>query len=244
MTFASPRTTLPVLAGAIITIACAPSISPESPFTIAPDSIFERIRVVAVAPVTVDADLEIPNQSVTKLESAIEEILGEVGFEVVPAFEVAGAWQYIVDETAGFYDSFSGERDEGLYERARGRLRQDLRSRFEADAILHPELWYGLVPFAYGLAEWDGARQAVYGAYGMSGEVRALSLVVLLEDLEGNELYAHGFGFATIDAWHNNDWLPLNLEGVVQDTKMVVDAVAGAFAPVIEARNADSMAVH
>ena len=69
------------------------------------------------------------------------------------------------------------------------------------------------------------------------GVVAALTLVVVFEDLAGAELYSNGFGFAVIEAWHNNAWLPLALEGVLEDSRLVSTAVTGVLAPIVVAAN-------
>jgi hypothetical protein len=225
---------------ATVIAACARREVHDQPFAVRPDSLFLKVRTIAVTPVTTDGDLIIPEEAAAKLEGSLEEQLRQAGFNVVPAFEYIGIWQHIADEFGGFFDTYTGERDEQLYEAATSLLRRELRERFNADALLHPELWEGTVPFHEGIARWDGTSQAVFGAYGLSGEVRALSLVVFIEDTAGTELYSNGVGFATIEAWHNNDWLPLVLDGVIGDSRLVSRAVNTVLTPILEARTTDS----
>jgi hypothetical protein len=208
------------------------------PFVVPPDTIFNRVTTMAVAPVTTDGDLTLPGDAVAKLEKALEESLERLGFEVVPAHEFIGVWQHISDGYAGFYDVHTGERDEEAYQTAIGQLRTDLHERFGVDGVVYAELWDGMVEFRDGVAVWDGTSQNVFGAYGLSGEVRALSLVVVLEDLAGNELFSSGFGFSTIEAWHNGDWMPLALEGVIGDSRLISRAVTGSLAPMAAVRSA------
>ena len=220
--------------------SCAFQSLPHNPFAVSADSLFDGIKTIASAPVSPTGDLTMRGDAVTRLEKALEEGLERAGFRVVPVFEYIGTWQHIADGHAGFYDPLSGERDDEAYEAAMAQMRRDLRERFKADGVLFPELWEGPVPFVDGVASWDGASQAVFGAYGLSGEVRAMSLVLVIEDLVGTELFAGGFGFATIEAWHNGEWLPLVLDAVVGDARLVSTAVAGALAPLFDARMADS----
>ncbi len=220
--------------------ACVHRGAPANPFAVSPDNLFGRIRTLAVAPVTASVELDLSGHSVAKLETVLEDRLEQAGFNVVPAYEYLGIWQHIADGFGGFYDTHTGERDDESYRLATEQMRQELRDRHEVDGVLFPELRDGMVPFRYGVAKWDGASQGVSGAYGLSGEVRAISLVVAIEDLAGTELFANGFGFATIDAWHDGDWLSLDLDAVVEDSRLISEAVTGVLAPIVEAIPADS----
>ena len=237
------RLTLATLMAATCIVACVMRGVDHGPFAIPPDSLLGNIQTIVVAPVTTTGDFVIPGDASAKLEAALEEQLQQAGFSVVPSFEYIGIWQHIADEFGGFFDTHTGDRDEELFNAATNRLRSELRERFQVDALLYPEFWDGAVPFHDGIARWDGTSQAVFGAYGLSGEVRALSLVVVIEDTAGTELYSNGIGFATVEAWHNNSWLPLVLEGVLRDSRLVSRAVTGVLAPIVEARHADSSQV-
>lgn len=228
--------TIAALLGTTGSLACIYRGLPENPFAVSPDSLFSVYETIAVAPVDTPADFDVSGDAMVQLEGAVEEQLERMGFSVVPPFEYLGIWQHIANETGGFYDTYSGQLDEELFEYAMERLRLDLSTRFDVDAILYPELWGGTVPFFDGIARWDGAAQAVFGARGMNGEVRVLSLVVSIEDIAGRELYSNGFGFATIEAWHNDEWLPLILDGVVRDSRLVSTAVENVFAPMVESQ--------
>ena len=70
--------------------------------------------------------------------------------------------------------------------------------------------------------------------------MNALSLVVVLEDTAGTELFSNGVGFATMDAWHNNSWLPLDLEALIGDPRLVSNAVTSVLEPIVEAKAAQS----
>jgi hypothetical protein len=224
-------------------VACAARGVEEVPFAIPPDSLLENIRTIVVTPVTTPDDFVIPGDAAAELESALEEQLQQAGFAIVPSFEYIGMWQHIADEFGGFFDTYTGERDEELFEAATDRLRTELVERFQVDALLYPELWAGLVPFQDGVARWDGTSQVVFGAYGLSGEVNALSLVVSIEDMAGTELYSKGIGFATTEAWYKNSWLPLVLKGVIGDPRLVSTAVTSVLTPIRVALASDSSLV-
>jgi hypothetical protein len=215
-------------------VACLHRGTDSNPFAVSPDSLFNVYNTIAVAPVDMPADLDITEDAVAQLEDAVEEQLQRMGFSVVPSFEYLGAWQHIANEIGGFYDTYTGQRDEDLFNYATERLRSDLNTRFDVDAILYPELWIGTALFFNGLARWDGTAQAVFGARGMNGEVGTLSLVVSIEDMTGRELYSNVFGFATIEAWYHDNWLPLALDAVVGDSRLVSTAVENVFAPMVE----------
>jgi len=234
-----PETLANLLVGMTIA-ACAVRGVEEMPFAVAPDSLIRNIRTIVVTPVTTPGDVVIPRDAAAKLESALEEQLQQAGFSVVPSFEYIGMWQHIADEFGGFFDTYTGARDEELFAAATTRLRSELVERFQVDALVFPELWEGTVPFYDGVARWDGTSQVVFGAYGLSGEVNALSLVVSIEDIAGTELFSNGIGFATTEAWYKNSWLPLVLEGVLGDSRLVSIAVTSVLTPIRVALAPDS----
>ena len=214
--------------------ACAFPVVEEMPFAVPPDSLRSKIQTIVITPITSPDELLIPGSAAAKLEAALEEQLQQLGFSVVPSFEYIGMWQHIADEVGGFFNTYTGERDETLFERATSRLHTELRERFQVDALLYPELWLGQVPFYDGVATWDGASQSVFGAHGLSGRVNALSLVVTIQDTSGTVLYLNGMGFATTDAWNRDSWLPLVLEAVLGDPRLISGAVSGVLAPIVE----------
>jgi len=204
------------------------------------DSLLATIQTIVVAPVATTGNLNVSGGSAANLETALEEQLDEAGFTVVPAFEFIGVWQHIADEVGGFFDEFTGERNDELFEVAVARLRRELRHRFDADAILHPELSEAIVPFVDGVARWDNRLEEVFGADGLNGEVRALSLEIFVEDTAGTELIANRTGIATMEAWHNDAWLPLHLEGVLSASRLVAEAVSSVLTPIVESKPSDS----
>ena len=235
------RQALPtILVAATSIAACALPVVEDMPFVIPPDSLRSKVRTVVITPVTSPDELLIPGSAAAKLEVAIEEQLQQTGFAVVSSFEYIGIWQHIADEVGGFFDTYTGERDEALFELATNRLHSELCERFQVDALLYPELWEGKVPFYDGVANWDGASQAVFGAYGLSGQVNALSLVVTIQDTSGTTLYSNGIGFATTEAWYKNSWLPLVMDGLLGDPRLISTAVTGVLAPIMEAQAADT----
>lgn len=237
------RTALVFSLAGVSMVACALKRASDETLAVFPDSLFHQIQTIAVAPVVETGDFVIPGDAGAVLETALEEQLRQAGFTVVPSFEYVGIWQHIADEWGGFFDPYTGERDEELFNAATRRLREELRERFQADALVFPELWEGTAPFHDGIASWDGVSQAVFGAHGLSGVVRALSLVLVFEDLAGTDVYSNGTGLATIEAWHNQSWLPLVLEGVLGDSRLVSPAVTRVLAPIRAARTADSTRV-
>lgn len=185
--------TFAVVLTALCAVGCVHRGFTYNPFLIPADSLFEQMKTLVVAPVTATGDLEVPEDAAAKLEAAIEERLGQAGFDIVPVFEYIGTWQHIADGYGGFYDSFTGDRNDVAFAAATDSLRSELRNRFDADGLFIPELWDGMAPFEWGVAKWDGATQEVFGAFPLSGEVRALSLVVHIEDLSGREFVHQRF---------------------------------------------------
>jgi len=104
------------------------------------------------------------------------------------------------------FDPSTGQLDTVKTGLIRVRTRSELRSRFNADAWLHPSFLVRKAPFDRGVARWDGVSQLLRGkgvlgwlaAAQKQGTVGALSLVVSIEDMSGNTLYVSAGGLQVL----------------------------------------------
>ncbi len=103
-----------------------------------------------------------------------------------------------MEESGGFFDPYTGERHEQRFQTAVEQLEQELRDRFDPDALVYPEIWAVEAQNSYGTAMWDGTSQS---ASRMGAIVMALSLIVIIEDIDGNELYVNGGGIAIAERY-------------------------------------------
>lgn len=170
-------------------------------FSAPKDSILERVKTVAVTPLTIQGDMSDParQRGRTALEPAVESELRSAGFAVVPATVLDSVWLHLVDSIGTLYDPKTGAPDTVRFSAARKAATQVLRERYSADAVL--DIYVGVVSasFQETTASWDGTSQT-YGNFGHQllgalfgnvyrGRTRALSLIANLQSLEGQSLY-------------------------------------------------------
>jgi hypothetical protein len=97
--------------------------------------------------------------------------------------------------------------------------------------MLYPEIWVVEAETPYGRARWDGTSQEVGGATG--GYVLALSLVIVIQDMNDTDLYVNGGGIQVIERWSaaQGGWEPIPPELLFGDYDRIAQAVGTALEP-------------
>lgn len=141
------------------------------------------------------------------LEGKLAAALGEAGFEVTEWPAVDALEQRVREELGGFLDPALGMRDPERYRSYNERLAAALREELGCDARLFPSVVTLRAWFSGGVARWDGASRKVSSTGRLvanaiagveeSGWVSALSLWLLVTDLEGNDLAFRSAGIET-----------------------------------------------
>jgi hypothetical protein len=240
---------------AVIGSAC--SASSEHRTVPAPrEDVLRGNETIVLTPVVLPEELEGHEAAAVELDSLIASFLASSGYSLIPADEYTAVWDGILQQMGGIYDFHSGELDNDRFDLARERLFIDLTELYQADAVLYPEVWIVDAPFSEGVAKWDGTSEAMVGfgirlldALGAAfsqdagsqlpvGTVRALSLVVFLEDMSGGEVFSNAGGIQVLEKVGSN---PSDIEAV-RDGELLVDlertaeAVDIALAPLVERR--------
>ena len=221
---------------ACFAVACKSAPAPRSPFIIPPHVLFDSIRTVVVTSATVVGDIRIADSTLSRLEILIEEKLREAGFLAVPAVEYASAWDLIAMEDGGFFDPYTGERNEEKYLAAVDRLQEELAERFDFDAMVYPEIWEVEAEYSFGTASWGGITEEVRGGLGYSGHALAATLFVAMQDTTGNELYVQEAGVQLLEYMLRGQLTALPPEQLFGDTTRISAAVSRIFDPLIAQR--------
>lgn len=197
------RLRLPLPALVLLGAACAGRI-PYNPFLVPKDSIFGRTHTIALAPGYATFGLENPAPVFAKVDSLIAVEMKTAGFRIVPAHESEMIWSRVSDSLGGVFNAATGEPDSVRLNTARRITMEALRSRFGADAWLHPALVLVRADFRNGTAKWDGAKESYQSTGGKIlnllsgtstyGTAGAISLLVLVEDMRGTDLYSNRGG--------------------------------------------------
>jgi|GEM_PF-2075317 len=225
-----PRTILRLASlAAFLGLGCQTTPTHQDPFVIPRQQFLDSVNTVVVASVAVVGQLSVSDSTLELVERLIEERMSDAGFSVVPASEYVAIWDRIAGSAGGFFDPYTGERDEERFEAAASLLRDEIMERFKPDALLYPEIWEVEVPFTHGDARWGGMSQLVEGARVYSGNALAASLFVVVQDTLGNELYVKEAGIQLLERMELGEMTPIPDEEVFSDTTWVKAAVQMAL---------------
>lgn len=190
---------------AIVACACGSTQKPYNPFKVPRDSFYPALKTIAVAPVALPGDLEDPEPVRALFSSAIAAKLKNAGFAVVPATDAGPVIEQKTKDAGGVFDPTTGKADEAKVKALNAAIGHELKARFNADAVLVPSIRVVNAALSHDQAHWDGASEGA-GKGGFwkamvrthSGSIRALSLVVILADPDGQLLYAKGGGIQVL----------------------------------------------
>jgi len=168
-----------------------------------PDTSSAReINIIALAPVEVPSDLLKSAQVPLELGSMISEKLVQAGFQVVGPEVFKEKMTAVIREKGGAYDPITGKRDEAKFRELKKACLSNIQATTGAKAALWAKVVPVPAPFSGCRARWDGTTEYVSTTFlgifcptsSMFGNTSALSLVVTMEDIDGNILYFNGGG--------------------------------------------------
>ncbi len=217
--------------------ACGSTPSSYDLYVVPREEFSDSIERMVLAPVVVETDVEVPESVLVMVDSLIADRLSALGFSVIPSLVYEELWTRIVEESGGFFDPYTGERHEQRFQTAVEQLIQELHDRFDPDALVYPEIWAVEAQNLYGMARWDGTSQSAHPR--MGAIVMALSLIVTIEDIDGNELYVNGGGIALVERYNSelHQAVPAAPEQIFEDSERVVNAVDVALEPLASKRS-------
>jgi len=216
--------------------ACATLSVPEFDLYVVPRDTFDlRGKRIALVPLSVPSDIENPEPVVAGLDYTTEHFLRSVGADLVPASEYRKIWNRLTAEAGGFFDPFTGQRDEPKYQAGVRQLMKEMHRDFHPDAFLYPELWVVEAPVMSGTARWDGTSQE-FGPAVLGVEVAlALTIAVVVEDSSGNELFANGRGLQLLERFDadSDEIEMIPRDELFQDAEMMSAAVFAVLSPLL-----------
>jgi hypothetical protein len=191
-----------VLVVAVGSCATAP---PYIPFQIPEEQFYTKVKRIALAPIAVPPQLEVSESTKLRLDSLIEAKLQEAGFATYPAKNWAAVFTRVQQEVGGLFDAQTGNLDESKVKTVLARTIDEIRGRFQLDAVLFPRVHVVKADFRSAWARWDGVSDAlasglsVFTVGQIGGTVPALSLVVTIDSPDGPVLYRHSAGIQVLE---------------------------------------------
>ncbi|PYN57595.1 MAG: hypothetical protein DMD92_13970 [Candidatus Rokuibacteriota bacterium] len=241
--------TLGALVFAIAVGGCA-TASPSSAFQIPEEQFHSKVKRIALAPIAVPSQLGVSEPAKLRFDALIEAKLQEAGFTTFPATEWGEAFTRIQQEAGGLFDPRTGELDDAKVKTILLRTVEELRGRFQLDAILFPRVHVVKAKFTGAWARWDGASDSltsglsVLATSGISGTVPALTLVVSIDSpADELALYRRGAGIQVLEKLAplterlSGKWLaPVPREEVLANEERNLAAVGIALGPLLKKR--------
>lgn len=226
---------------AVLTAGCTKSldIRETDPFIIPRAILRSKVKVVALADVTVPDGMQDPTPVIEQFDSLIEARLRQAGFSVVRPQSYENVWAGIVRELEGLTDPETGERDRGRVTEAMFRTISRLKAGFGLDAVLVPGVIVVEAPFASGRAYWDGTTQSIktgnivrgFLAGSPEGRLGALSLRVTLHGEGGEAMYDAAGGIEVLSKLDGREFVLVPRQELLTDPKKLRHAVAVALDP-------------
>jgi len=201
-----------VLPLAILAITAGPVESKPkyNPFLVPRDSILMSVKRVALRQVSgVPEDHPRRAGIVAEFDSLLSAELRSAGFEVVSSAAVDTLQKRMRDSMGGLFDPGTGKPDTVKAQLLRRRVLDALRDEFHADAWLHPSFDVYTAGFNGGTATWMGASETVrpkgllgfLGSNQVSGNVPAIALEVVIEDMTGRNVFVDIGGLQVLEKY-------------------------------------------
>lgn len=200
------------------------------------EQVYAEIDRIVLTPVVLAEGAEVPEAVLLELDSLIAVKVRDAGFGTVPSVVHAEVWTRNVEEIGGLYNPYTGAFDEERFRTAVERLRKELQEKFDPDALLYPEIQVVEAEADYSQARWDGTSQSV--AVRGWGVFYALSLSVVIEDMDGVGLYMGRGGLELIETWDRmvGDYVSVPDSSLFADKARIVNAVDLALGPIVALR--------
>jgi hypothetical protein len=110
--------------------------SPSKPFGIPEEEFRTKVKRIALAPIAVPPRLGVPEPAKLRVDALIETKLREAGFATFPAREWGEVFTRTQQEVGGLFDPRTGDLDEAKVKTILARTIEDIRGRFQLDAVL------------------------------------------------------------------------------------------------------------
>ncbi len=168
----------------VVALTGCATAPPYNPFQISEERFRTTVKRIALAPIVVPLELGISESTKLRFDSLIEAKLKDAGFDTFPAKNWGEVMERILLEVGGVFDPRTGSPDETKVKTVLARTGNEIRGRFQFDAVLLPRVHVVKADWGSAWANWDGVREALasglgtLGAPNARGTIPALSLVV------------------------------------------------------------------
>lgn len=179
---------------------------PYNPLKLSREEFFAKTKVLAFLPLVITVNVDAPDIKRAQFEAALERNLTAVGLKVIPSTVYQEIWDRLAKQMGGVFDPISGKRDDAKIKTLRDYTLNELRTKHDADGLLHPSIQVVKASFFAANAQWHGASESVIGDGFLNkflvgdaiGTTSALSLLILIENMNGVDLYQQAGGIQVV----------------------------------------------
>ena len=218
------RTTLCLLMALSILLP-ALSMARSSPFSIKKRHFKRQIKSIAVAPIDVTSEFDIPEKTILLIEEEIAKRIEEEGYDVIPASEYRAIRAEMTEQVGGVRNS-RDQIDLARQEAIKDHSYREMVYRYRMDATAIIQIEEVSAFYKNDMADWDGVRQKVkwrgHGNY--EGRIPATSIRVTIFDLNNRSLYTKRGGLEIMMRRVNTSFLPLSTDRFFKDKERIRQA--------------------
>jgi len=228
-----------------IGVSCVPKTVPYNPFKITQDKFYEGVKTIVLTPLNIPEGMGEQVSLNAQFESYVETKLKKARFEVVSSKVYKEIWDRRVKQIGGYYNPRTGEVDKSKYEAIVEYTRNELKSGYNADALLYSAICIVQIRFYGNMATWHGTSEMVkmpgYRSQTDRGSIRALSFCVCIEDIHGVKSYVNSGGIQLLSklkapdsVFKNEEFVNVPEREILNNLERNEAAVKIALGPLID----------
>ena len=245
------RTLLALLTALLVAaVPVAQAAEKYDPYFIDKRELKKQYKRIALAPVEVAADLEMPESAKQLIEAEITKHLekgdgvalrGELrqnhkrGYTVIPSSVLAGIRSTMIERVGGLTDAATGDVDMAKARAVSDHSLRELWFKNDFDAVGTIRIEVIQAPVENDRAEWDGVKQKVERkgrSLNYTASVAATSVTFAIQDVTEQPLFVNYGGLEVLMMRVKEEFQPLDKSEYFKDEKRIRKAAQLAVKPI------------
>lgn len=212
------------------------------PFNIPREDFRRTTKIVGLADVQIPDGMPEPELISDNFRGLIEDRLRGAGYTLVTPQQYKTIWQSFEEQTGGFIDVETGERDHRAIALAMTGTLKQLDAGIALDAILIPTVVVVEAPFGGGRAVWHDTWQPIktgsvvkgFFAGSPEGTMGALSLKLTAVDTDGVTLYEKSGGIEVLSKLFGKEFVLVPRDELFTNQGRIEKAVRIVVDPLLD----------
>lgn len=230
------RTLLALLTALLVAaVPVAQAAEKYDPYFIDKRELKKQYKRIALAPVEVAADLEMPESAKQLIEAEITKHLEKRGYTVIPSSVLAGIRSTMIERVGGLTDAATGDVDMAKARAVSDHSLRELWFKNDFDAVGTIRIEVIQAPVENDRAEWDGVKQKVERkgrSLNYTASVAATSVTFAIQDVTEQPLFVNYGGLEVLMMRVKEEFQPLDKSEYFKDEKRIRKAAQLAVKPI------------